>query len=190
MLPPPSPAGTVSLDDALSRRRSARSWSSEALSEDEVSRLAWSAQGLTDNAGHRTAPSAGALYPLELYLLNAEGVFRYVPEGHKLEQLELPDKRGEVAKATFGQDVVGAAPMLVVVTGVIARTRAKYGDRAERFVALEVGHATQNILLQATALGLGARPVGAFEDEAVRSALQLPSGIFPYYVVCVGKPAP
>ncbi|MBI5534383.1 MAG: SagB/ThcOx family dehydrogenase [Deltaproteobacteria bacterium] len=190
VLPPPAPLGTASLDQALSARRSIRTYDGKVPSTEELSRMLWAAQGITDGGGHRTAPSAGALYPLELYVLSAQGVFHYVPAGHKLQQLDLPDIREDVAEAALGQDVVRQAPMLVVVTGVISRTRAKYGDRAERYVALEVGHASQNLLLEATSLGLGARTVGAFEDEALRSALRLPSGTFPYYILCIGRPAP
>lgn len=188
-LPDPSPPGSALLDDVVARRRSKRAFSSEALTWEEAGRLFWAAQGITDGSGHRAAPSAGALYPLELYAVTAQGVMHYVPEGHKVEQLDVGDVRTELSNAALDQTPVRDAPFVIVVVGVVARTRAKYGDRAERYVAMEVGHAAHGIVLEATALGLGAVTIGAFEDEEVRSLLKLPSGSFPYYLVCVGHPA-
>ncbi len=187
-LPPPEPASSMLLEEALRRRRSVRSFTTQALTQQEIGLLLWAAQGVTDGSGHRTAPSAGALYPLELYAVSASGVAHYVPEGHRLEQLDVGDVRNELSHAALDQAAVRDAAVVVVVTGVVARTRGKYGDRAERYVALEAGHAAHGILLEATALGLGAVSIGAFEDEGVRVALRLPSGTFPYYLVCVGHP--
>lgn len=188
-LPAPTPPGTALLDDVVTRRRSTRSFTSEALTWAEAGRLFWAAQGITDGSGHRAAPSAGALYPLELYAVTAQGVVHYLPEGHKVEQLDIGDVRAELSKAALGQTPVQDAPFVLVVVGVVARTRAKYGDRAERYVAIEVGHAAHGAVLEATALGLGAVTIGAFEDEEVRTLLKLPSGSFPYYLICVGHPS-
>lgn len=188
-LPAPNPVGTVLLDDAIRQRRSVRAFAPDELTLDEIGRLLWAAQGITDAQGHRAAPSAGALYPLELYGVTASGVIRYVAEGHKAQQLDVGDVREALSRAALDQAPVRNAPLVVVVVGVVQRTRAKYGDRAERYVALEAGHAAQGLLLEATGLGLGAVPIGAFEDEEVRAAMRLPSGSFPYYLVCVGRRA-
>ncbi len=154
-LPAPSPPGTALLDEVVARRRSVRAYTTQELTWDEAGRLFWAAQGITDGSGHRAAPSAGALYPLELYAVTPQGAVHYVPEGHKVEQLDIGDVRAELSSAALGQSAVREAPFVMVVVGVVARTRAKYGDRAERYVAIEVGHAAHGAVLEATALGLG-----------------------------------
>ncbi|UCC68624.1 MAG: SagB/ThcOx family dehydrogenase [Armatimonadota bacterium] len=189
-LPPPSTSGEVSVEQALGKRRSIRQFRRQDLTLEQIGQLAWAAQGITKpDTGFRTAPSAGALYPLELYLLTRDGVFRYVPKGHKLVQLAEADKRGDLARAALGQPWVSAAPLDFVISGVYARTRAKYGDRAERYVILEAGHVAQNIHLQAVALGLGSVPVGAYTDEAVSKVLDLSAEETPLYIIPVGYPA-
>lgn len=184
----PAVAATAAgLDDVLRHRRSVRSFSSRALSVEAVGKLCWAAQGVTDPAtGHRTAPSAGALYPLELYVVDASGVRRYDPRDHSLARVSGDDRRGALATAALGQDAVRHAPTLFVLTGVVSRTRAKYGDRAERYVWIEAGHAAQNLLLEATALGLGAVPIGAFSDADVRRAIGASADESPIYVLAVG----
>ena len=188
---PPQPCG---LDDALARRRSVRAFSPRSLDAQTVARLLWAAQGITDPGGHRTAPSAGALYPLELYAVEASGVFHYQPSRSPTEaplaRVREGDRRSELAAAALGQAAVSGAALDIVVTAVIARTRAKYGERAERFALLEAGHAAQNVLLEATALGLGSVPVGAFDDDAVAKVIGAPSGESVLYIVAVGEPAP
>lgn len=188
-LPTPRTVGPMSLEEALARRRSVRSYAPRPLSWEEVSQLLWAAQGITDPRGFRTAPSAGALYPLELYLALPEGWYHYRPEGHLLEQLGEEDIRPLLWEAGLRQGALQEAPAVFVVVAVPARTEAKYGTRALRYVQLEAGHAAQNLLLQATALGLGAVPIGAFDDVAVRRALQLPSDTLPLYLIPVGEPA-
>jgi len=189
-LPPPRTTGQMSLEEALAKRRSVRQFRARDLSIEQIGQLAWAAQGVTrPETGFRTAPSAGALYPLELYVLTREGGFHYVPKGHKLVQIFRGDKRAELMRAAFGQGFVAAAPLDIVITGIYTRTRAKYGARAERYVHLEAGHAAQNIHLQAVALGLGSVPVGAFEDTAVAQALSLSSDETPLYIIPVGYPA-
>ncbi len=187
-LPAPRTTGAMSVEEALSRRRSLRDLLREPLAMEDVGQLLWSAQGVTEPAsGYRASPSAGALYPLEAYAVTADGVFHYLPQGHRLERVLVGDLRGPLARAALGQAVVEQAAVDVVLTGVVARTRAKYGDRAERFVHMEAGHAGQNILLQATALGLGAAPVGGFPDEAVRAVLALPADEIPLYILAIGR---
>lgn len=187
-LPAPRSSGPMSLEAAIAARRSTRAFSGAPLSSEELGQILWAAQGVTEpTQGLRASPSAGALFPLVVYAVSAEGVSRYEPHGHGVKRVLSGDRRPALAKAALSQPAIGAAPVSVVVVGIVARTRAKYGDRAERFVAMEAGHASQNVLLQATALGLAAAPIGAFDDGAVRAALELDAGATPYYVIPVGK---
>ena len=187
-LPAPATDGGLGLNDALANRRSVRGFTGETLTAEEISQLLWAAQGITADWGGRTAPSAGALYPIEVYVADRDGVLHYVPDGHRTQRVTDADLRAALAEAAGGQEAVGAAPSVFVIAAVPGRTEAKYGDRADRYVALEAGHVCQNLLLEATALGLGAVPVGAFSDEAVRSALGLPGDVTPLYLVPVGHP--
>lgn len=187
-LPSPRTAGELSLEEVLAARRSVREFTDDPLEMAELSQLLWAAQGLTAPWGGRTAPSAGALYPIEVYLAIREGVYHYLPEGHRLELLDRSDVRSPLAAAALGQEAVADAPAVMILTGVYARTEAKYGDRAERYVQLEAGHVAQNVLLQAVALGLGAVPMGAFDDGAVKDVLRLPPDHDPLYLIPVGHP--
>lgn len=187
-LPSPQVTGGLPLDRALAARRSVRSFTAEAITIAEIGQLLWAAQGMTDAAGHRTAPSAGATYPLELDIVTADGIARYVPDGHRLVRRGSTDVRAALREAALDQAVVGEAPLVIVVVGVVERTAGRYGTRAERYVALEAGHAAQNLLLEAVSLELGAVPVGAFDDEAVRRALSLGEGEAPLYLIAVGRP--
>lgn len=189
-LPAPQTRGAASLEEALARRRSVRDLAPGALTAAQLGQLLWAAQGITDPEGRRAAPSAGALYPLELYAVTAEGIFRYLPADHALALLRAGDARPALRAAAWEKATVGAAPLVLVVAGVVARTAVKYGpQRALRYVQLEAGHAAQNVLLEAVSLGLGAVPVGAFEDDRVRSVMALPSGQAPLYLLLVGRPA-
>lgn len=188
-LPSPRLAGPLSLEEALQARRSVRSFTAAALTRDEIGQLLWAAQGVTDADGHRTAPSAGALYPLELDVVTVDGLARYVPGGHGLVRRGTADLRPALRQAALGQSAVGDAPLVIVISGVVERTSTRYGpERAERYVALEAGHAAQNVLLEAVSLGLGAVPVGAFDDAAVRQVLALADGEAPLYLIAIGHP--
>ncbi|HUT75539.1 MAG TPA: SagB/ThcOx family dehydrogenase [Armatimonadota bacterium] len=179
--------GPVSVEQSLARRRSVREFALRDLTLEQVSQLAWAAQGITDPAsGFRTAPSAGALYPLEVFLVKQDGVFHYLPHGHKLVQMSKADLRASLARAALGQLSLRTAPLDIVITAVYERTKVKYGARAERYVHLEAGHVGQNIQLQAVALGLGSVPIGALDDDAVARVLGLPSGQRPVYIMAVG----
>jgi SagB-type dehydrogenase family enzyme len=160
------------------------------VTSDAIARLLWAAQGQTASWGGRTAPSAGALYPLELYVATEDRLLRYLPAESATEDVTTEDRRLPIATATGGQAAASHAPIVFVLTGVLTRTAEKYGDRAERYVQLEAGHACQNLLLQATALGLGAVPIGAFDDDLLRSAIDADAGELPLYVVPVGHPTP
>ncbi len=187
-LPTPTLRSEVSLEEALTRRRSIREFTAEGLTSTEISQLLWAAQGITDLRGFRTAPSAGALYPLELYVATGEGVYHYLPQGHNLAVLSPEDVRLGLWEAGLKQDALREAPVIIVIAAVYARTEGKYGSRAEQYVHLEAGHAAQNILLQATALDLGAVPIGAFYDQKVQEVLALPSDHEPLYLIPVGHP--
>jgi SagB-type dehydrogenase family enzyme len=189
LLPPPSLDGETSLEESLARRRSVRDFDDTPLTAAELGQLLWAAQGLTNERGLRTAPSAGALYPLELYLVTAEGVFHYEPHGHQLSAVRSDDRRAALYEAALSQEAVLRAPAVFVVTAVYARTEQKYGaERSPRYVHLEAGHAAQNLLLEAVALGLGAVPIGAFHDEQVQEALGLPPDHEPLYLIPAGHP--
>ncbi len=193
-LPEPELKGNISLEEAISKRRSIRSYKREPLTIREISQMLWSVQGVTEkNWGLRTAPSAGALYPLEIYVVvgNAKdleaGIYKYVPKNHSIIKTQDGDKRRELYNSALQQESIVQAPINFVVAAVFHRTAVKYRDRAERYVWIEVGHATQNLLLQATALNLGAVPIGAFYDEKVKTALQLPKNEEPLYIIPVGR---
>lgn len=189
VLPPPRLAGNLSLEEVLARRRSVREFTTQELTMEELGQLLWAAQGITDPAGLRTAPSAGALYPLETYAVTPEGVYGYRPQAHRLVMQLSGDLRDELATAALNQPVVGDAPVVIVIAAVYQRTAQKYGqERGTRYVHLEAGHAAQNILLQAVALDLGGVPIGAFFDGDVQEVLALPSDQMPLYLIPVGHP--
>jgi SagB-type dehydrogenase family enzyme len=188
-LPPPQPGKSLSLSDALATRHSVREFGRAAPTVPHLSALLWAAQGITRSWGGRTAPSAGALYPLDVYAVTRGTLWHYLPEGHRAEQWDAPVTLAtELRAAALGQAAV-SAPLLLVITGTSQRSSGKYGARASRYVTLEAGHCAQNVLLQAVQLGLGAVPIGAFSDEAVRRRLGLPAEVTPYYLVPVGTAA-
>ena len=180
--------GEISLEEALTQRHSVRSFTDEELTLEEISQLLWAAQGLTADWGGRTAPSAGALYPLEVYVATADGLYHYVAQGHKVIIESQDDLRPKLWEAGLKQDAIREAPAVFVITAIYERTAQKYGGRAERYVKLEAGHACQNILLQAVALDLGAVPIGAFYDDQVQATLSLPPDHEPLYIIPVGHP--
>jgi len=192
-LPEPRHDSDVSIEQSLLERRSVRDYSGQPLTLQEISQLLWAAQGLTDPGGFRTAPSAGGLYPLELYIVAgdveglAAGVYRYQPEGHQLVKTLDGDKRAELAEAALGQEWVEEGAVSIVFTAVYERTTGKYGDRGVRYVHMEAGHAAQNLCLQATALELGAVTIGAFYDDQISRLLNLPADERPLYVIPVGR---
>jgi SagB-type dehydrogenase family enzyme len=192
-LPEPDYRGDQSLEQSLQRRRSFRRFLEVPLSLGEIGQLAWAAQGVTHPEGLRTAPSAGALYPLELYLVAGQvtglepGVYRYRPAGHGLEQHASGDRRQALARASLGQSWMADAAAIYVFAAVYQRSSGKYGHRARRYVQLEAGHAGQNLFLQAEALGLGTVVVGAFDDDEVSSVVGLPAGTRPLSIMPVGK---
>ena len=188
-LPEPERQGALSLEEALAVRRSVRQFASESLEAQQISQLLWAAQGQTHGSGLRTAPSAGALYALEVYLIDSRGVFHYHPEGHTLSAHVAGDVRKDVCQMALGQESILQAPCTIVLAAVFERTAIRYGpERTPRYVHMEAGHAAQNILLQAAVLGLGAVPIGAFEDEGLHALLALPLDHEPLYLIPVGYP--
>ncbi len=198
-LPPPDTRGSIALERALAGRRSRREFAAAPLTRTELAQLLWAAQGRTDAQGHRTAPSAGAQYPLRLWLVAGDvagldpGVYAVATDPGSLlapaSASARGDRRAAVADAALGQAWLRHAPALIVLAADPRATRARYGERADRFVAIEAGAAAQNLLLQAQALGLGGTMVGAFDEPRLRAALGLPADQQPLLIVPVGRPA-
>lgn len=188
-LPKPFPGDGITLEEALAARRSIREYTDEPLSRRDLSRLCWAAQGVTSRHGDRTAPSAGGLFPLELYVANAEGLFHYEPRPHRLARVSGTDPRPAIHRAALAQDSILQAPAVFVIAAVHERIERRYGRaRTPRYVHMEVGHAAQNLLLEAVSLGLGGVPIGAFYDGQLHEALSLPPDHRPLYLVPVGRP--
>jgi SagB-type dehydrogenase family enzyme len=186
-LPTPVTDGQMSVEAALTQRRSVRAFETRPLTVTELGQLLWAAQGITDERGYRAAPSAGALYPLELYVATAGGLFHYEPGRHALTLTGEGDARPALYQAALRQEPVAQAPAVFVIAAVYERTAIKYGsERTPRYVHLEAGHAAQNLLLQAAALGLGAVPIGAFDDAGIQRAMGLPAEVEPLYLIPVG----
>jgi SagB-type dehydrogenase family enzyme len=191
-LPTPRTAGDMSVEQALAARRSIREYQNAPLLLSEVGQLLWAAQGITDSSGLRTAPSAGATYPLEVFLVAGEveglssGVYRYSPQGHELVPISQADQRSALTTAALGQASVRRAPVNLVFAAVYERTSRRYGERAPRYVHMEVGHAAQNVYLQAEALGLGTVVIGAFSDADVKRILSMRPDEEPLYIMPVG----
>jgi SagB-type dehydrogenase family enzyme len=196
-LPGPRRDGDVSVEEAIANRRSRREYGDGALSRRELGQLLWAAQGVTERlTGSRAAPSAGALYPLEVYVVVGSpgveglesGVYRYRPGPHDLVRGSTGDVQSALRAATLDQEFVEEAAVDVVVCAVDERTTRKYGPRGrERYVPMEAGHVGQNLYLQAEALGLATVSVGAFADDRVRDLVGAPADQRPLYVLPVGE---
>jgi SagB-type dehydrogenase family enzyme len=185
-LPEADQQGSVALEHVITVRRSRRKFSVQELTIEQISQLVWAAQGQDTRKGYRTVPSAGATYPLELFVVTGDGLFHYLPARHWLEKLKEQDLRGELALAAWGQEFVEAAPLTLVFAAQFSRTTGRYGQRGIRYVYMEAGHAGQNVHLEAEALGLGSVAVGAFDDDSVSKVLELPSELEPIYMVVAG----
>jgi len=193
-LPEPTSTSDGCLNAILENRRTIRAFAPRPVALAEISQLLWAAQGMTSPEGLRTAPSAGALYPLELHLVAGDvtglpaGQYRYMAAQQALMVVQAGDMRQLVAETALNQTWVAEAPAIVVVTAIDSRTTRKYGPRGVRYVHMEVGHASQNLLLQAVALGLGGAIVGAFDDGDLQRLLQLPAKEHPLVILPVGHP--
>lgn len=184
---------TTSVEQVLLRRRSVREFRDAPLALDDLGQLLWAAQGLTDSTGVRTAPSAGALYPLEVYVVAGDvqelpsGLYHYVPGGHALRRIADWDKRQALARAAYDQPSITEAPAILTLCAVYERVTGKYGDRGLRYVHMEAGHAAQNVYLQAVSLQLGTVVLGAFDDRNVKEVLNLTGRETPLYLMPVGR---
>lgn len=203
LLPAPNLKGTVSIEETLLNRRSVREFKKDALTIQQVSQLLWAAYGITKEmnspsflrGGFKTAPSAGALYPLEIYLVAGNvkglnpGIYKYLPEGHQLIRTYDKDIRKELTEAALNQKFITQAPISLVYSAVFDRTTKKYGDRGrERYVCMDMGHSAENVCLQAVALGLGSCAVGAFDDTMVKNVIMMPNEEEPLYILPIGFP--
>ncbi|MFO7772574.1 MAG: SagB/ThcOx family dehydrogenase [Dehalococcoidia bacterium] len=208
-LPPPQLSSNISLEETILSRRSVREYSTEALALSQLSQILWSAQGVTGGNVCRAAPSAGATYPLEIFVLVGKqgviaseapmqsgqtpqklqaGIYHYEADSHSLSSHKPGDLRPDLARAALHQEFIIQAPVDIAICAIYHRTFSRYGRRGERYVHIEVGHVGENIHLQALALGLATVEVGAFHDEEVRKVLGVDEQIRPLYIMPLGKP--
>lgn len=186
----------ISLPELLKRRRSHRDFTGSPLTQDELSIMLWAAFGYRERRGAgRTVPSAGAIYPVELHAILGRGcveglsagVYSYLPQVHSIQSVKEGDLRDQLVKASLSQEFIGEAPVVIAISADLGKTTIYYGQRGIRYVHMDIGHIGQNIYLMAEALGLGTVAVGAFDDERVGSLIGLPKGIFPFYLMPVGR---
>ena len=195
-LPPPREQGQMSLEETIYCRRSVRDYKGEPLSLSQLSQVLWAAQGLTDARGLRAVPSAGGTYPLDVFIFIGKdctegiepGIYHYDMVKHSLNLHKAGDQRRELATAALDQEFIARAPVDIVICAIFERTSWYYGRRAERYVHMEVGHAGENVSLQAVALGLATVMVGAFDDEQVSAVMGLTKEVKPLYIIPLGKP--
>ena len=186
-LPQPELIGKLSLEETLAKRKSVRRFGDEKINLQQLSQLLWAGQGITrQKTGFRTAPSAGALYPMELYVVTADAIYTYHPRGHSIVKIFDGDARPKLCAAALSQSCVRTAPCNIVIAGNVKKTAAKYRARARQYMLIEAGHIAQNILLQAVSLGLGAVPVGAFEEPKVIQACKLAPPLEPILIIPIG----
>ena len=192
-LPAPEAALGMPVEQILTRRRSVRAFDGDPLTLKQLSQLLWAAQGRSHAQGFRTVPSAGALYPLELYVLVgdvtglAQGVYKYQADAHKLLRSGGGDLRADAARAALGQSWIADSPAVIVIAAVFRRTTVKYGARGKRYVHMEAGHAAQNVYLQATALDLGTTVVGAFNDDRIHALANMTRDEAPLSLLPLGR---
>jgi SagB-type dehydrogenase family enzyme len=191
-LPKPKYDSNTSVEKALLKRRSIRDYKDEPLTISEISQLLWAAQGVTDQKGFRTAPSAGALYPLEIYVVVGnvnglkDGIYKYNPNTHKIVRVKKGDKRTDLSHAALGQLSVKHGGAIIIFSAIYERTTKKYGNRGIRYVHIEAGHAAQNVYLQTVSLNIGTVVVGAFMDEEVKKIIGMKDEEQPLYLMPVG----
>ncbi len=191
-LPEIKEKSNVSVEEAIKNRRSIRNFKDQEVALSDLSQILWAAQGVTEEE-YRASPSAGATYPLEVYVFIRKvdglesGIYRFIPEDHSLIKLEEGDFSKKLQKAALNQGFIGEASFKIVFSAIYERTTKRYGERGERYVYMEAGHAAQNAYLQCESLDLGMVVVGAFDDESVRNILSLKEGEYPLYIIPVGK---
>ncbi len=194
-LPAANTTGTISVEQAIVQRRTVRSFISKKLSLEELSQLLWAAQGITEKRGSfRAAPSAGALYPMDIYVVAGNacvdqlkvGVYHYEAREHMLSMMATEDLRDDLARASLSQMWMAKAPVNIIITAEYKRVCGKYGARVERYAMIEAGHIGQNLFLQAEALGLKAGIVGAFHAAEISKRLNLIRDHEPLIIMPVG----
>lgn len=192
-MPQPQYDSRSSVESAMLKRRSVRSYTDEPLTLSIISQLLWAAQGITHPRGFRTAPSAGALYPLEIYIVAAKvanlaaGIYKYKPRSHELLKIVKGDKRAELYQVALRQRSIKDAPVIMVFCAVYERTTGKYRKRGIRYVLIEVGHSSQNVCLQAVSLDLGTVTIGAFKDKKVSKVIGCEENEHPLYIMPIGR---
>ncbi len=192
LLPEPQKKGEVSLEETLQKRRSVREYKSDALSLNQISQILWASQGITEEY-HRTVPSAGALYPIEIYSVVknvegvVEGVYRYDPKDHKLVFIVGGNFNKALAEIAANQEWIENSAAILLISADFQRTTQKYGERGRQYVWMEAGHSAQNVYLQVASLNLGTVSVGAFDGEKVKEILNLPENIEPLVIMPIGK---
>ncbi len=200
-LPSPSTKGEISLEETLANRRSRRTYTEESITARELSQILWAAYGITKPAdnprfmgGLRTAPSSGATYPLNIYVLAGNvsgidpGVYRYVAEGHRIVRVIDRDLRDDLCTAAMNQEMIRKAAASLFYSATYSRTTERYGTRgSERYVCMDLGHSAQHVYLEAEALHLGTCAIGAFTDSEVKRVMQIPEEETPLYIMPVGK---
>lgn len=196
-LPPPNLNGTMSVEEAIYKRRSIREFQSETLFLSQLSQILWAAQGTTGKDKQRAVPSAGAIYPLEIYIVTGDktvdklraGIYHY-DTGNNALLLHLEgDSRIKLGEAALDQEFIASCPANIVICAVFSRTTDRYSKRGERYVHMEAGHVGQNISLEAVSLGLATVMIGAFQDDSISKVLHLEKQIQPLYIIPIGKPA-
>lgn len=188
-LPEPLKQSDTSLEEALWQRRSVRSFTDRVPDWQQVGQLLWAAQGINRAENqHRTSPSAGALYPIEMYVVLPQGFYHYDPAKHAAVELSKDDMRKALMESGTTQDTIQQSPCVFIICAVVERTEARFKERAMRYVLQETGHTAQNILLQLVSLGMGGVPIGGLEDETVQKVLELPADHRPLYIIAAGFP--
>ena len=181
----PGIKGEKSLEECIYERISVRNFKDNVIEPEKISQILWAAQG--KKGDKRTVPSAGATYPLEIYVtLRDKGFFHYNIKKHLLELVKEEDLSKRLARASLDQYFIADAYLNIIICAEFSRTTWRYGQRGVRYIFIEVGHCAQNIHLEAVALGLSSVPIGAFEDDQVRSVLDLPKKLEPLYIIPIG----
>lgn len=191
-LPVVALSSSFSVEKALAQRRSVRSYKQGKLTLSEIGQLLWSAQGITEpNRKLRTAPSAGAIHPLQMYLVVREadgispGLFSYEPNGHKLVTLKTANLYPQITARATRQTFIGTSGIMLIFAADLEKILPRYKEKAERYTYMEIGHASQNVHLQCESLGLGTVCVGAFNEAELKSILEIDEN--PYYLMPVGR---
>lgn len=188
ILPKPNLKGNISLEECIYRRESIRKYADQEIDLEKISQILWVSQGKKDHK--RTVPSAGATYPLEIWvILKNKGLYHYDLETHSLEFIKRDNVLNDLVKASWDQNFIKEAYLNIVISADYSRTTHRYGERGYRYVYIEVGHCAQNIHLQAIALGLVSVPIGAFNDHQVKEILYLPKNQAPLYIIPIGYPS-